>query len=428
MTADSDTGRGVEAGWSSGALWLSGGAPGERPSTMKMRLPSYSSRWAYGAFLFYLLVVAAGAIISFHKDKGVLMEAVDRELMIGASSIRYILPDDFHDRALDAHSISTDEDERNIGALSRFIEGARFAFVYTMIESGGGIYVTSSSASKEELESGTEVRYFAPYEEARPYFKDSEPLFTTYTDRWGHFRAALIPQKSPDGRTYIAAAEFDIGYVDALLRRRLVDILFFSLALLLAAVPLFVALDKELLNANVRLEKGIEQRTRELKRLVTIDDLTGQLNRKELYRLLGQELERHAAQGTCCCLAVLDLDHFKSINDAWGHPAGDAVLRATATTIAAVLRGTDILGRIGGEEFAVILGDTELDQALDMAERIRSRVQGSRVNLTGGQAVGLTISIGVASIREANGDLATLVKLADQRLYRAKEHGRNRVV
>lgn len=201
MSADSDAGRGAESDWPGGALWFSGGAPGERASSMKLRLPSYSSHWAYGAFLFYLLVVAAGAVISFHKDKGVLMEAVDRELMIGASSVGYILPDDFHDRALGPDSISADEDERNIGALSRFIEGARFAFVYTMIESGGGIYVTSSSASKDELESGTEVRYFAPYEEARPYFKDSEPLFTTYTDRWGHFRAALIPQKSPGGRT-----------------------------------------------------------------------------------------------------------------------------------------------------------------------------------------------------------------------------------
>ena len=393
-----------------------------------MRYPPFSNGWVYGAFLFYALVVALGAAILYHNDKLTLMEVIDQELMIGASSVRYILPDDFHDRALAADSIASEEDWRNIDALTRYVRRLGFAFVYTMIESEGEIYITSSSASEEELNNGVQVHYFSAYSEARPYFRDGEILFTTYTDRWGTFRAALIPETSPGGRPYIAAAEFEIGHVQARLRRKLLGVLMFSVVLLLAAVPLFVALDRELVIANVRLERRIEERTRELQRMATIDDLTGQLTRKEFYRLLGVAVERHRHRGTDFSLAVLDLDHFKTINDTCGHPIGDLVLAQTARTVASMLRGTDILGRIGGEEFAAILTETSRGDALTTTERIRRRVEHSRVTLSSGESLAVTVSIGVASIEEAEGRLETLVKLADQRLYQAKERGRNRVV
>ena len=212
------------------------------------------------------------------------------------------------------------------------------------------------------------------------------------------------------------------------MRRKLLGVLMFSVVLLLAAVPLFVALDRELVIANVRLERRIEERTRELQRMATIDDLTGQLTRKEFYRLLGIAVERYRHRGTDFSLAALDLDHFKTINDTCGHPIGDLVLAQTARTVASMLRGTDILGRIGGEEFAAILTETSRGDALTTTERIRRRVEHSRVTLSGGESLAVTVSIGVASIEEAEGRLETLVKLADQRLYQAKERGRNRVV
>lgn len=393
-----------------------------------MRFPSFSNRWVYVAFLIYAAAVALGAMILHYKDRSMIMETIDQELMVGAASVRYILADDFHDRALDADSISLEEDWRNIDALTRFVQRVRFAFLYTMIESDGEIYVTSSSASEDELRAGSQVHYFAPYSEARPYFKEDEVLFTTYTDRWGTFRAALIPEQSPGGRRYIAVAEFDIGHVEAQLRRKLVDVVVFSLVLLLAAIPLFIALDKELVIANVKLERRIEARTRELRRMATVDDLTGQLNRKELNRQLEIAVERSERSGLGCSLAVLDLDLFKSINDTWGHPMGDVALTQTATIIASMLRSTDTLGRIGGEEFAVILPETSRVDALTTAERIRRRVENARLTLADGKTAALTVSIGVASIDEAKGSLETLMKLADQRLYQAKERGRNRVV
>lgn len=160
----------------------------------------------------------------------------------------------------------------------------------------------------------------------------------------------------------------------------------------------------------------------EIKRLSSTDVLTGLYNRGELYARFPVELERAARHGRPLSLLLLDVDHFKQVNDELGHPAGDAVLVAIAGLIASTTRTTDIVCRWGGEEFLALCPETSLEQALALAERIRSGVES-------GGFVGhrrMTVSIGVAAL--APGESAeALVKRADEALYLCKNEGRNRV-
>jgi two-component system, cell cycle response regulator len=123
---------------------------------------------------------------------------------------------------------------------------------------------------------------------------------------------------------------------------------------------------------------------------------------------------------------VIDLDRFKAINDERGHAAGDDVLRALAATVKEVVRLSDVSGRLGGEEFAVLLPETTARDAVVMAERLRAAIVGVRVP-TGGVPIRFTASFGVAEFNEHDGSLDALIARADAALYQAKRDGRNRV-
>ncbi len=124
---------------------------------------------------------------------------------------------------------------------------------------------------------------------------------------------------------------------------------------------------------------------------------------------------------------MLDIDHFKRVNDTWGHPAGDAVIRSVANACNNGLRITDTVGRLGGEEFAVLLPMTDLAGAIEIAERLRMRVAASPESWEG-KPIHFSVSIGVATASEEVSDIATLIARADAALYQAKQGGRNQVV
>jgi diguanylate cyclase (GGDEF)-like protein len=123
---------------------------------------------------------------------------------------------------------------------------------------------------------------------------------------------------------------------------------------------------------------------------------------------------------------LLDLDHFKSINDRFGHPTGDRVLRLFAQVMMGNLRSSDLVGRLGGEEFGVVLADATRDNAFVVAERLRSAFAAT-ANIADGKPLAATVSIGVAIIQDPLEDLSSLLAKADQALYLAKAGGRNRV-
>ncbi len=165
----------------------------------------------------------------------------------------------------------------------------------------------------------------------------------------------------------------------------------------------------------------------ELARQAARDSLTGILNRGAFFDALEREMARARRGGGVLSVAMFDLDHFKRINDAHGHPAGDEVLRRVAASMEASIRQPDILGRYGGEEFALLMPDTDADMAMSVAERIRAKVQSKGVEWKG-QRLSVAVSGGVAAF-PGNGMTADgIVATADAALYDAKHAGRNRVL
>jgi two-component system cell cycle response regulator len=161
--------------------------------------------------------------------------------------------------------------------------------------------------------------------------------------------------------------------------------------------------------------------------LALIDPLTGLYNRRFLNAHLGTVLQQMQEQGKPVSLVVADVDHFKAVNDTYGHDAGDEVLRAVAQRILGNIRSFDMAARLGGEEFVVVMPDTPPEDAMAAAERLRAKIAESPLAAVGGRAICVTASLGVAA--SVRGDeSAALLKRADQALYAAKRDGRNRVV
>lgn len=174
-----------------------------------------------------------------------------------------------------------------------------------------------------------------------------------------------------------------------------------------------------------KLQDQLRQRNVELDRVSRTDALTGLYNRRhldeELVRL-HYDANRHHDP---LCVLLLDIDHFKKINDTFGHPAGDLVLRAFANRLRAELRRSDIAGRWGGEEFLIIMPRTDLRGALEVAERLRRAIAVAPL-VTGGESIGATVSGGCAISRGEDPD--ALLQSVDTCLYEAKASGRNRII
>lgn len=186
----------------------------------------------------------------------------------------------------------------------------------------------------------------------------------------------------------------------------------------------YLLLHRELIVRNATLEK----QQSELVWLATRDALTGLYNRREFMRLAELELKRAQRQGGFTSAIVIDLDHFKIINDDHGHPAGDKVLAHIALCLSAGVRVTDLVARIGGEEFMVLLPQTDIDAATGLAHKLRALLQTSPVAISRDTSITVTASFGVGSLPGGNmGSLASLYAAADKALYDAKRLGRDRV-
>jgi len=167
----------------------------------------------------------------------------------------------------------------------------------------------------------------------------------------------------------------------------------------------------------------------ELRRLATTDPLTGAFNRRRFFQKARQEFLRHHRYGHPFSVLLMDMDHFKKINDSHGHPVGDAVLKAFVETCQSVFRVTDVFGRTGGEEFSAVLPETDAAKAVLVAERLRDRVMNRHVEARPGKdPIRFTVSIGLTGLHEEDVALETMIRRADNALYTAKRTGRNRVV
>jgi diguanylate cyclase (GGDEF)-like protein len=173
------------------------------------------------------------------------------------------------------------------------------------------------------------------------------------------------------------------------------------------------------------LAQRLRSANRNLYLLATIDELTGFSNRRHFLTHLETEVRRSTRYPQPLTLAIFDLDRFKSVNDTYGHAAGDAVLRAMADCLRATFRETDLAGRLGGEEFAILMPATAQDGAVAVCERLRLTVARTAVP-AGDATVQATISIGIAAQRPEEDGTSLLVR-ADRALYQAKRNGRNRI-
>ncbi len=175
-------------------------------------------------------------------------------------------------------------------------------------------------------------------------------------------------------------------------------------------------------------ERGLQEALAEVSRLANEDELTGLRNRRAWMAEARSQLQLARRLGSTLSMLMLDVDHFKKINDTHGHPAGDAVLRGLGQLLARALRRTDVAGRLGGEEFAVLLPGSDVYGAARVAENLRQRVADEPLR-DGERSLHVTVSIGVANIAvvQADDDLDALMRAADKALYTAKQTGRNRV-
>jgi len=173
-----------------------------------------------------------------------------------------------------------------------------------------------------------------------------------------------------------------------------------------------------------RLRENVQQSIE----MAITDALTGLYNRYYMESHLAALVEQAAARGKSLAVIMLDIDYFKSINDTFGHDAGDDVLRELATRLRKSIRGIDLACRYGGEEFVIVMPDTDMAVATIVAERLRRRIAAEPfVVQQGARSIEATISIGLATLDTADDTVAKIVKRADQALYRAKRDGRNRV-
>jgi two-component system cell cycle response regulator len=185
-----------------------------------------------------------------------------------------------------------------------------------------------------------------------------------------------------------------------------------------------VAIGERILNLETRLRQTLDQ----LYLLATHDSLTGLLNRRALYDYADSEINRSKREKNPLCLIMVDIDHFKNVNDQFGHLVGDQALRLISHTIEQNKRSYDRVGRWGGEEFLLVLPGTMLQEAIQVAERLRRAIENAVLDLSGENAVRLSASFGVASLQlDSNENFEQMIHKADQALYSAKNAGRNQV-
>lgn len=174
-------------------------------------------------------------------------------------------------------------------------------------------------------------------------------------------------------------------------------------------------------------ERELRRVKNELETMAHTDALTKLNNRWVFMERLSEEVERVRRHGSTLSVLLFDLDHFKKVNDTHGHEAGDRVLQTVADVATAMKRLTDVAARLGGEEFAILLPETQKDGALHLARRLRASIEQASTRMANGTTLKVTACVGVATVTRNSKDLEAILKIADAALYQAKENGRNMV-
>ncbi len=375
--------------------------------------------FSVGALFIFLIGFSWYNYNVYHEIRKLVYEKVDHQLLTAAKATILLLPTDFHMRAKNLKSISTVEDEQNIGTLSKLAKINNVEYVYTLIQQNDKIYFTSSSATDEERKTGNLLtHYFDEYDDADiqviKAFSQEKTLYSESTDSWGSHRAVIIPYRTDDGELFVAGADIEINIFHEMLNEATAKNIFLGLILLLSGLPMLIW--------NFKKSKV------ELMSLVEHDPLTKLFNRRGLSVRLPKAIASTKRRGNYGAILFIDLDHFKDVNDSKGHSVGDLVLMEVAERLNSNTRMEDTLARFGGDEFVILIEDIgdEEEEGINSVTKIAHNILSSlsmpyqihehKFKITG--------SMGISLFSEdSNAD--DMLRYADTAMYTAKESGRN---
>ena len=299
--------------------------------------------------------------------------------------------------------------------LTAYIEGAENVLEVAIVDDEGLVLVSSDPADVGQ------TVMIAEYEEgvAKLTERDGQPVFRIIIDE--------VPYNSHTGRLMLLTD--GLSYVENERELHLTAVatslvtIFFALLIIYTMYRVNIERAKR---ENIRLERMVKERTAQIERMSKTDPLTQLLNRGGLEECMLLEYQRARRYGRDLALMILDLDHFKRVNDQYGHLCGDEVLRVTAKRITDSLRKSDFVGRFGGEEIVVLLPETDLKNAEIVAEKLRSVIASNPV-VCDERDIPVSTSIGLTILREEHDCYEALLQEADDALYCSKESGRDRV-
>ncbi|EMS80039.1 histidine kinase,response regulator receiver domain,GAF domain-containing protein [Desulfotignum phosphitoxidans DSM 13687] len=230
------------------------------------------------AFTFLAIILLSVSIYSYNVKKSETLSLIDNKLFVAALSIKNLLPKDFHDRAKNSEAIAAEEDWQNIKAISEFTNRAGCTFLYTLVQDDDAIYITASSATKEELDQNVEVRYFTHFKEADENFHrafDSGKAYSfTHEDRWGTFRAMAVPELSPDGKVYLAVAELEISDINKILKSNVIETIIMAILVICGSLPIFYLLLNRFRQISEK-QKKTEQQLQQAQKMESVGRLAG---------------------------------------------------------------------------------------------------------------------------------------------------------
>lgn len=240
-------------------------------------------KWILISLLVYATCVTTYVVWNNAHARQEIFRQIDERLTLGATALKFLLAPDFHDRAIGPESISLDEELKNRQTVTTYGLDSGFKWIYTLVEKDGKFFFSAPSVSEEEAKE-QERWYYYPYDDLPQdfvrAFHENRTVFSTYTDQWGTFRSIAKPELSPEGRRYLACADYDISYVQALLRKNLYQSILTALAFFLFSLPFLLAfrhayaafnkkmgqINQELAAHKDNLEVLVTQRTAELQR------------------------------------------------------------------------------------------------------------------------------------------------------------------
>jgi len=377
--------------------------------------------------------VAASVGLLFHLSYQARIELLRHEIESLARAAALMVDGDLHGTLRSPEQTGGETYRRVIAPLVAFHNRMPdIHYLYTMVEVDGRPHFVLDTGDDPDLKTERQLdpatvmeRYDDPQNEtarlidrlrAGESYADDEP----FTDPAGTFISGLAPFFESSGRfAGVVGLDFNVGFYDrptSQIRRAAI-----------ASLALGAALSAAVGWGTWRGRRRTVAMEESLRRMATTDPLTGAANRRRFLDAADAEAHRFRRYGRPYSLLMLDIDHFKGVNDTYGHAAGDQVLIETARRCGGALRMGDLFGRLGGEEFAALLPETGAEEARILAERLRRSVAEVEVPAPNG-AIRVTVSIGVAEASEGGGTAEAVLALADGALYRAKEAGRDRVI